>query len=112
VAASVLLRVAEAASEGANSLVDEGGKWGAVVALEARMVQIVVPDQMLQKYGEGRVQMAVLVALEVVFEAAVAGSGAEGQVHEEPHKYERGSGHQKRWNESVAEIVQMLDCGG
>ncbi len=58
--ATVLLRVAQALSEGAHGLVDECGKRGAVVALEAGVVEVVV-----------------LVALEVVFVAAVAGGRAE-----------------------------------
>ncbi len=74
--ATVLLRVAQTLPERAHGLVDKGGKRGAVVALEAGVVQVVV-----------------LVALEVVFVAAVAGGRAECQMHKKPQKHER-----RRWN--------------
>ena len=56
----VFPRVTKVLPECAHRLVDEGGKWRSVVALEARMMQVVV-----------------LVALEVIFVPTVTSGGAE-----------------------------------
>ena len=45
VRSGVFRRGSEALAEGAHGLVDEGGEGGAVVALEARVVEIVVPNR-------------------------------------------------------------------
>ena len=93
-ATCVFLRVAQPLPERAHPLVDEGRKWGAVVALKAGMVQVVI-----------------LIALKVILVAAVACSGAEREMDEQPQEYEGGGGQEEGGQESVAEVVQVLNCG-
>jgi hypothetical protein len=76
---AVLYGIAETLSERAHCLVDECGERGAVVALEARVMQVMIPykcSESNQKSATNTMKHS-LVALKVVFVAAVASSRAE-----------------------------------